>query len=60
MAGGILFYDLAVLDLVMLMFVMGGHVLVGWVYLPVSLWFLPADPETAEHRKNPFASSPGE
>lgn len=59
MAGAILFYDLAVLDLVMLMVVMGGHWLVGWVYLPVSLWFLPTDPETAAHRKNPFAPSPG-
>jgi hypothetical protein len=54
MAGAILFYELAVLDLVHLMFVFGAHLVLGWFYLIVSPWFLPPDPAGGTRRKNPF------
>lgn len=57
MAVGILFYDFGVLDLVGLGFVAGGHFVLGWIYLFVSLLFLPKNPTAAATRKNPFASS---
>jgi hypothetical protein len=56
MAVGIVLYDFGVLDLVGLMFVAGGHLVLGWIYLAVSVLFLPKNPE-APARKNPFAAS---
>jgi len=56
MAGAILLYDLAVLDLVHMMFVFGAHFVLGWIYLIVNPWFLPANPTVGARRKNPFAS----
>jgi len=58
MGGAILFYDLAVLDLVHMMFVFGAHLLVGWVYLIVSPWFLTPDCSGPAGKKNPFAPPP--
>ena len=58
MAGSILFYALAGLGLVLLVFVFGAHILLGWVYLIISPWFLPPDSAGAIRRKNPFAPPP--
>jgi hypothetical protein len=55
MSGTILLYGLAALDFVHLVFVFGAHVVIGWVYLVVSPWFLPPD-STAATRKNPFTA----
>jgi hypothetical protein len=55
MAGSILLYALAVLDLVHLMLLFGAHILLGWVYLIISPWFLASDSASATRSKNPFA-----
>jgi hypothetical protein len=58
MAGTILFYDLAILDLVHMMFVVGAHLVLAWVYLIVSPWFLPPDSMAVARGKNPFVPQP--
>lgn len=58
MAGAILLYDLALLDLMHLMFVLGAHLLLGWIYVAVSQLFLPRHPATATRKRNPFARAP--
>jgi hypothetical protein len=54
MAAGILLYDFGALDLVQFSFLFGAHLVLGWIYLFVSLLFVPAIP-TALPRGNPFA-----
>ncbi len=52
-AVGIVFYDLGVVDLVQFGFIFGAHFVLGWIYLFVSLLFVPGIP--AELPKgNPF------
>jgi len=53
--GAILLYDFGVLDLVRLAFVVAGHLVLGWIYLLVSLLFLPRHVPSTAGRRNPFA-----
>jgi hypothetical protein len=56
MVAGILLYDFGVLDLAGLVFVTGGHLVLGWIYLLVSPLFLPKSPVASSTRKNPFVA----
>ena len=51
---GISFYDLGALDLVRLGFVFVAHLVVGWIYLGVSLLFLPRLADIPIPKTNPF------
>lgn len=53
MAAGVLLYDFGAVDLVQLGFIFGAHLLLGWIYLFVSLLFVPAI-ATGAPRGNPF------
>ena len=53
MAAGIFLYGFGALDLVQLGFIFSAHFVLGWIYLVVSLLFLPRIPE-ARLEKNPF------
>jgi hypothetical protein len=53
LAAGILLYDFGALDLVQFSFLFGAHLVLGWIYLFVSLLFVPAIP-TALPKGNPF------
>ena len=53
MAAGILLYDFGAVDLVQFGFIFGAHFVLGWIYLFVSLLFVPAIP-AALIRGNPF------
>jgi hypothetical protein len=55
LAAAILLYDFGVLDLVRLAFVVAGHLVLGWIYLLVSLLFLPRHVASTAGRRNPFA-----
>jgi hypothetical protein len=55
MATGILLYDLGVVDLVQFGFIFGAHFVLGWIYLFVSLLFVPGIPAVSP--KNPFADN---
>lgn len=55
MAVGVLLYDAGGLDLPGLGFVAAGHLVLGWIYILVSPFFLPRDPAVAKPGKNPFA-----
>jgi hypothetical protein len=57
MAAAILLYDFGVLDLVRMAVVTVAHLVLGWIYLGVSLLFLPRPEEVAAQRQNPFASA---
>lgn len=54
MAAGILLYDFGAVDLVQFGFIFGAHFVLGWIYLFVSLLFVPAIP-TSTPKGNPFA-----
>lgn len=58
MACAILLYDLAMLDLVHMVFVFGAHLVAGWVYLIVSPRFLTSGSADEVVKQNPFASPP--
>ena len=53
-ASGIVLYDFGALDLVQFGFIFGAHIILGWIYLFVSLLFVPAIPATLPDG-NPFA-----
>jgi hypothetical protein len=53
MAAGVFLYDVGFLDLVQLIFVFSAHFVLGWIYLFVSLLFVPGIP-AALPRGNPF------
>ena len=53
MAAGVLLYGVGLLDLVSLGFVFAAHFALGWIYLFLSLLFLPRIPETGP-KGNPF------
>ena len=55
MAAAILLYDFAALDLVQMAVVTVAHVLLGWIYVGVSLLFVP--PPATGPRENPFAAA---
>ena len=54
LALGIFLFDFGVLDLVQISFVMAAHLLLGWIYLFVSLLFLPRRGSGKKNKKNPF------
>ena len=56
MIASLWFYGGGLMDLVQLLFVLGAHFVVGWVYLFLSLLFVPPANE-ALRRKNPFAKA---
>jgi hypothetical protein len=53
MTAAILFYGVGFLNLVSFGFTFGAHLLIGWIYLFVSLLFVPPAPATAS-QGNPF------
>jgi hypothetical protein len=53
MAAGILLYDFGAVDLVQFGFIFGAHFVLGWIYLFVSLLFVPAI-STSTPKGNPF------
>lgn len=53
MAAGIFLYGFGALDLVQLGFIFAAHFVLGWIYLLVSLPFLPRIPEM-HPKSNPF------
>jgi hypothetical protein len=55
MAAGIFLYGFGALDLVQLGFIFGAHFVLGWIYLSVSLLFLPRISET-NAGENPFST----
>jgi hypothetical protein len=55
MAAGILLYDFGAVDLVQFGFIFGAHFVLGWIYLFVSLLFVPGI--SAAPPKNPFVPS---
>jgi hypothetical protein len=54
MAVGIVLYDFGAVDLVQFGFIFGAHFVLDWIYLFVSLLFVPAIP-TSTPKGNPFA-----
>ena len=54
---GISFYDLGALDLVRLGFIFVAHLVVGWIYLGISLFFVPRLADVTKPKANPFAST---
>jgi len=54
LATGILLYDFGAVDIVQFGFIFGAHLVLGWIYLFVSLLFVPAHP-AAGSVGNPFA-----
>ena len=56
MAAGVLLYDLGWLDLVSLGFVFAAHFALGWIYLFLSLLFLPRISDTPQ-KGNPFGKT---
>ncbi len=55
MSVGILFYDFGAVDLVQFGFIFGAHFVLGWIYLFVSLLFVPGIPAVLP-KGNPFVS----
>ncbi len=56
MAVAISFYVLGVMDLVQMSFIYAAHLIVGWVYLFLGVWFLPAQAQRPKGKENPFAA----
>jgi hypothetical protein len=56
MAAGVLLYDFGAVDLVQFGFIFGAHFVLGWIYLFVSLLFVPGIP-AASPKGNPFVPS---
>ncbi|HZF02565.1 MAG TPA: hypothetical protein VE344_11820 [Methylomirabilota bacterium] len=54
MTAAVLFYDFGFLNLISFSFVFAAHFLVGWIYLVLSLLFLPRISETPP-QNNPFS-----
>jgi hypothetical protein len=54
LAAGIVLYDFGAVDLVQFGFLFGAHFVLGWIYLFVSLLFVPGIPAASPGR-NPFA-----
>jgi hypothetical protein len=50
----VVFYTFGVLDLIQIGFAFGAHLVLGWIYLFVSPWFLPR--VSPAGKRNPFAS----
>ncbi|MBP9903637.1 MAG: hypothetical protein KBH45_19445 [Verrucomicrobia bacterium] len=54
---GLSFYDLGALDLVRLAFVFVAHLVVGWIYIGVGLFFVPRLADLTRPTANPFGSA---
>ena len=59
MTAAIVFFGLGMMDLVGLLFFFCAHFAMGWVYLFLSLLYVPKTGGTSLQRKNPFAATPG-
>jgi hypothetical protein len=57
MAAAIVVYDFGALDLVHMIFILAGHLVLGWIYLWVGPLFLPRHLAEASRRRNPFATA---
>jgi ABC-type Fe3+ transport system permease subunit len=55
---GIYAYGLNLVDLPHLGMLAALHMMIGWVYLVVSPWFLPRSGEAVKTKGNPFAKEP--
>lgn len=55
MFAAIVLYERRALDLLPMTFAFAGHLVLGWVYLLISPWFVPPVVEAVEAAKNPFA-----
>ena len=59
MTAAIVFFGLGMMDLVGLMFFFSAHLAMGWVYLFLSLLYVPKSSGMSPQKKNPFAAKPG-
>jgi len=57
MVVALVLYGLGSMDLVQLLFAVGAHLVVGWIYLFLSLLFVPSA-ANASSRRNPFTQPP--
>lgn len=57
MSVAIVLYERGALDLLPMAFVLAGHLLLGWIYLAISPWFVPPVVAGAA-AKNPFLKKP--
>lgn len=53
-AAAILSYGLGLIDVVGLLIIAVAHIVVGWIYICVSPWFLPLSAEAKPLKDNPF------
>jgi hypothetical protein len=58
LSAAIFLYGLAVLDLFHLLFAVGLHLVIGWVYLVIAALKLPKEPVQIPTKPNPFSDSP--
>jgi hypothetical protein len=54
LTGAIFVYGLGLLDLVQLGVAVAAHLVIGWVYVSLSIPKLPLDPDAAAAKGNPF------
>lgn len=54
MTGALVAYGLGIFDLLGLLIVAGAHVVVGWIYVGASPWFVPRRIDTPPLKANPF------
>ena len=59
LSGAGVLYGLGTLDLVQLLAAGVLHLLIGWIYLLLSPWWLPRHPQAAEGKGNPFQFTSG-
>jgi hypothetical protein len=59
MLASIMLYGFGSMDLVQLLFVTGAHVVLGWIYLFLSLLFVPSITASVKRQKNPFTNPSG-
>jgi hypothetical protein len=56
MVGAIALYDLGVMDLVQMGFGLAAHLVLGWIFLLMSLFFVPRIGADGKSAGNPFVS----
>jgi hypothetical protein len=55
--GALVLYGMRFIDLAGLAFLAAAHVVLGWIYLFVSAWYVSRHPGDVSVRKNPFAAA---
>ena len=60
LTGAIVLYGLGTLDLIQLMAAGGLHLVIGWVYLLLSPWWLPRQADLTGAKGNPCQNSHGQ